>query len=97
MQSSENISFLYLAKKLNHKRERLTAIKRMMAQNANGMMAGSKPSQAVPRSDSGNSSKVSRVSSFKDLVKMGDVDEQRRAREAEKAEKVMHLIFWGPK
>ncbi|XP_059663879.1 uncharacterized protein LOC132309603 [Cornus florida] len=62
-------------------------------------MAGIKPSPARPRSESGNpSTTLRRFSGNGEPVKKAvSQDEKRRTREAEKAEKLMHLVCWGPK
>lgn len=61
-------------------------------------MAGIKPSPARPRPESGKPVDIRRVlGAGESKKKMISVDEKlRRVREAEKAEKVLHLICWGP-
>ncbi|KAL6975767.1 hypothetical protein U1Q18_024562, partial [Sarracenia purpurea var. burkii] len=59
-------------------------------------MAGIQPAPARPRKESGDN--VRWVSGAGEQGKKVNVDEKekRRIREAEKAEKILHLICWGP-
>lgn len=47
--------------------------------------------------DSGKSNKVKQFSDGLDLMKRMSDEDRRKKREREKAEIIMHLIFWGPK
>lgn len=64
------------------------------------MISAIMPSQRKPKLNSDKSSGVRWVSKGDDDMdttkKHGVVEERRRLREAEKAEKVVHLICWGP-
>ncbi|OWM78609.1 hypothetical protein CDL15_Pgr002780 [Punica granatum] len=69
--------------------------------SSKAMFGGFKPSKAKSGSESSiNSSKqeqVRWVSNSTETAKETEAAEEiRRLREAEKAEKVMHLICWGP-
>ncbi|KAK6918984.1 Protein of unknown function wound-induced [Dillenia turbinata] len=61
-------------------------------------MSSFKASQTRPRAEPTGSDQVRWVSSaaVEPAKNSVIVDEKRRFREAEKAEKVMHLICWGP-
>ncbi|KAH7844357.1 hypothetical protein Vadar_027143 [Vaccinium darrowii] len=62
------------------------------------MMDGIKPSPARPRPESSKPVDIRRVlGATGEPKKKVIVDEKlRRIREAEKAEKILHLICWGP-
>lgn len=79
------------------------AVQGMREHNTKGMiMAGVKPSPVGSRSDSGNVTRHGRWAlagnreTSKKINGMND-HVQKKLREAEKAETVMHLICWGPK
>ncbi|KAF7848227.1 hypothetical protein BT93_L2178 [Corymbia citriodora subsp. variegata] len=66
--------------------------------SSKAMSFGIKPSQAKSNAESaGKPSQFRLVSGGGDAAKTAALmDEGRRLREAEKADKVMHLMFWGP-
>lgn len=72
----------------------LRAVQGLKDQNSKGII---KNSPARPRSESDNSTQFRCFSGAIEPMKKACVDEQRRSREAEKAEYVMQLIIWGPK
>jgi hypothetical protein len=66
--------------------------------NSGDLAAETKASQGVNGSESSKCSCLRSFPSVKDLARLVGMDERRRLlREAEKADKVMHLICWGPK
>lgn len=82
----------------------LATLKGMKEHNSRAMMmAGAKASPVELRSESGNITKQRRWTQAGDREPLKKIDglindqQRRKLREAQKAENVMHLIFWGPK
>ncbi|KAL3509521.1 hypothetical protein ACH5RR_028922 [Cinchona calisaya] len=68
------------------------------------MMAGVKPSPVEPRSESGNTTTrqgrwAVAAGNREPLKKINGLNDQlqKKLREEEKTQNVLHLIFWGPK
>lgn len=75
-------------------------LKDRSSSSSKAVFSGFKPCQAKPSSESSssNTQQVRCVSSSADNAKKvgGAAEDIRRLQEAEKAEKIMHLICWGP-
>lgn len=69
---------------------------RKLSLSSRGMVAAVKPSQPKQPPESANKHEASWVSGREAEAKKAGIDEKSRAKQAEKAEKIMHLVCWGP-